>query len=1035
MALSLMGGLAQAADQPVYAPPAAWVTPHEPAKPIGPDTTTPTRILLSDSQIRFDGAAREAYAETVVKIQTPQGLSGVGNLALAWKPDTDTLTIHKLRIIRGDQVIDLLANGRTFTVLRRENNLEMAMLDGTLTAAIQPEGLQVGDLLDLAVTAKRVDPVLNGHAESLMGNLVAVPIDRLIYRELWPKTETLRFRQTDGLAAAKIAPTADGSELTIAMDKAEPPKAPKGAPARYFELGQIEGTDFRSWAEVSALMAPLFEKASALTDASPLKAEAAKIKAASKDPKVQAMAALKLVEDQVRYLFLGMNNGGYVPADADQTWSRRFGDCKGKTALLIALLHELGIEAEPALASILHGDGLDERLPMLEIFDHVLVRAVIGGKVYWLDGTRSGDRTLDDLPVPALHWLLPVQKSGAELVKLTIPVPDKPLVATDIQIDASNGIYVSVPVRATATFRADPGIVLNLQLKSATPENLDKALRGYWKKALDWVDIAKVGASYDEKTGEERLTMDGAGKMEWKNYQGGARKEYEIDGGVLGWRADFDREPGSKQDAPFTVGVPFFSETKETIKLPPGGIGFSIDSTDTDRAAAGFAFKRVTRIEDSALTMTAIAKAVIPEFPASAAAQAKADLREMADVAVYLHAPDFVPNTEFTQVPQAPVLTLSPDVVEALIESCRNAAMDGKHLDAALAECQRALKHDPDSDDAKMGRALVYLRTQRFEAAMADYRDVLRRRPNSPTAHFGLGQAELKSGASANGNADLAAARAQNPNIDSEFYGKTSSPATPNPVSPKTPEGLITQGRLLASQGSPDQALLDFNAAIKLDPKSSEAYAYRGFVYLKLNQTDLAGDDFGEALNLDTTKTLALKGKAIIAEKKGDWPGVLALLTRMLELKPDEVGLRVGRAEALVQLHRYDDALTDMNSALGKMPNNPVWLNDRCWYRAIAGKELAIALDDCNASLRIKEFAATHDSRGLVDLRLGKFDDAVADYDKALTLHPNMPSSLYGRGIAKLRKGATTDGKADMTAGLAIDPKVEKQFAGYGVTP
>ena len=154
----------------------------------------------------------------------------------------------------------------------------------------------------------------------------------------------------------------------------------------------------------------------------------------------------------------------------------------------------LGIEAEPALASIVHGDGLDERLPMLEIFDHVLVRAVIGGKVYWLDGTRSGDRTLDDLPVPGFHWLLPVQKSGAELVKLTIPVPDKPLIDTDIKIDASAGIDDPAKVQAVAIFRADPGIYLNLRLKSATPENLDKALRDYWKKTLDWVDIAKVAA-------------------------------------------------------------------------------------------------------------------------------------------------------------------------------------------------------------------------------------------------------------------------------------------------------------------------------------------------------------------------------------------------------------------------------------------------------------------------------------------------------------------------------------------------------------
>jgi tetratricopeptide (TPR) repeat protein len=1031
LALSLIGGLAHAADQPVYAPPAAWVKPHGLAKPVGPDTNTPTRILLEDMQVNFDSGAREAYWDGVTKIQTPQGLAGIGNLGVAWRPDTETLTIHKLHIIRGDKVIDLLANGRTFTVLRRENNLEMAMLDGALTAVIQPEGLQVGDFVDFSFTLKRADPVLQGKAEWQTSNLVIAPVDRLMVREIWPKSKVLRFRETDGLSEAKVTKTAEGSELTIAMDNVQPPKAPRGAPPRFFRLGQIEGSEFQSWAEVSALMAPLFEKASTLAADSPVKAEAAKIKAASSDSKVRAMAALKLVEDQVRYLFLAMNNGGYVPAAADQTWSRRFGDCKGKTALLIALLHELGIEAEPALASIMNGDGLDERLPMLEAFDHVLVRAVIGGKVYWLDGTRSGDRNLDDLPTPGFHWLLPVQKSGAELVKLIVPVPEKPLVDTDIQIDATGGTDNPAKVRAAAIFRADPGIFLNLRLKSATPENLDKALRDYWKKELDWVDIAKVAASYDEKTGEERLTMEGAGKMEWKNYLGGAGREYQIDGSTLGWRADFDRQPGSKTDAPFMVAFPMFNRTKETIKLANGGESYFVDSTDTEKTAAGIAFKRNTKLTGDTLTMIASAKAVVPEFPAAAAGQAKADLRALSDVAVYLHAP-----APATQVPDAPVLSLSPDVIEGLIESCRNAAIDGKHLDAALAECQRALKHDPDSDDAKMARGFAYLRANRFKEAMADYRDVLRRRPNSPTALFGLGQAELKSRSAGAGQAELAAARAKNPNIDTEFYARLPGPNGGVPASePTTPEDFIKQGWRQTSERAYDSAIVSFSTALKLEPKSAVAYVGRGFVYVRQNRVDLAGPDFDQAIRLDPKLMPALEGKAAVAELNGDTAKALELINNVLEAKPDEAEVRIGRARLLARLHRYDDALKDMNLLLGKTPDNPVWLNERCWYRAIAGKELSIALADCDASLKIQDLAATRDSRGLVDLRLGKFDDAVADYDKALLLRPNLPSSLYGRGIAKVKKGVVEEGHADIAAALAIDPKVEKEFAGYGVTP
>ena len=66
-------------------------------------------------------------------------------------------------------------------------------------------------------------------------------------------------------------------------------------------------------------------------------------------------AALALVQDQVRYVFLGMNEGALVPADAEETWTRRFGDCKGKSALLVALLRALDIDAEPVAVNALAG--------------------------------------------------------------------------------------------------------------------------------------------------------------------------------------------------------------------------------------------------------------------------------------------------------------------------------------------------------------------------------------------------------------------------------------------------------------------------------------------------------------------------------------------------------------------------------------------------------------------------------------------------------------------------------------------------------
>jgi hypothetical protein len=61
---------------------------------------------------------------------------------------------------------------------------------------------------------------------------------------------------------------------------------------------------------------------------------------------------------------------------------------QGKTALLVALLKGLGIAARPVFVDTDSGDAVARRLPAMNLFDHVLVEAQIGGRSYWLDGTR-----------------------------------------------------------------------------------------------------------------------------------------------------------------------------------------------------------------------------------------------------------------------------------------------------------------------------------------------------------------------------------------------------------------------------------------------------------------------------------------------------------------------------------------------------------------------------------------------------------------------------------------------------------------------
>jgi hypothetical protein len=150
-AVSLLATAAIAAPEPVLDAAPAWVKPLPPLKTDSPVTGAPFRQLRLDEQVHFGPEGDSIYIESVIRIQTAQGLSAMGTIALPWNPDSTTLTVHKLEIKRGTEVIDVLAD-QTFTVLRRENRLEYAMLDGVLTATMQPEGLEVGDIVTLAFT-------------------------------------------------------------------------------------------------------------------------------------------------------------------------------------------------------------------------------------------------------------------------------------------------------------------------------------------------------------------------------------------------------------------------------------------------------------------------------------------------------------------------------------------------------------------------------------------------------------------------------------------------------------------------------------------------------------------------------------------------------------------------------------------------------------------------------------------------------------------------------------------------------------------
>jgi hypothetical protein len=629
---------ALAADKPAYGPPPAWVDVAPIPPPPSDEGAPATQVLLDDHQARLDPSGDTFYNRRVIRILKPEGLTGVKSISVVWNPDTESVTFHTVKIIRDGKAIDLLADPKAMLVLRREANLEQASLDGRITASRQIDGLQTGDILDFAITRTHADPVLQGHSFAGERLDFAGVVGRYRAVVSWPKSETLQWKTTPGFGDPTVS--AKDGRTVLALDQANAlaPKAPVGAPLRFRRVGQFQATSFQSWNEVSKLMAPLYAKASQVSATSPIKAEADAIAARTKDPKERAFAALQLVEDKTRYFFLGMGEGGYVPANADDTWTRRFGDCKAKTALLLALLKNLGLDAEPVLVNLGGGDGLDELPPSLTAFNHVIVRVKVKDQSYWLDGTRTGDRNPQAMLPPQHKWGLPVRAQGAALEPIVEPQINVPTVDTLLRLDASKGLDAKAAAQVTVTFSGMLANAARATLARTPKADFERTFRQQFSNVAGGLDIDQVSWRDDPARDLFTIELTGTNDMYWRKNQDLGMLEYKVGTGAAP-RPLPKREPGPNRDAPFAVPYPAFTRSRTEIVLPNGGAGYTVRGPVGTVRVAGYEIVSGSAIEAGVAKFMVDMHSMTPEISAAEAEAANAQIRKLRDVDALVRAP------------------------------------------------------------------------------------------------------------------------------------------------------------------------------------------------------------------------------------------------------------------------------------------------------------------------------------------------------------------------------------------------------------
>lgn len=554
-------GTAYAQKNPVQRGPAPdWATPSD-LMPVPEDASGMIFVRRQDVIVHLGGKGQEQYLGYRFKILHPNGLN-LGNLSIAWNPVAGSPKVHGVTLYRDGQAIDALGKA-SFEILRREDQLEAARLDGILTAVFRIADLRVGDELEFAATIPQNDPTLG---KTSAGVLLLRPDPAAGRYHLTLNWEP--GRKPNLKMSPDMAPVAKTSAQAIDLHFDNPPmlSPPKDAPARYNWQRVVEYSEYADWAAISRHFAPLYVKAAAFAKGSPLKQEADRIAAAYADPMARAAAALKLVQQDVRYIYVGLNGENLTPAAADDTWQRRYGDCKGKTALLLGLLGAMGIEAEAVLVNSSGlDDGLDERLPNPGMFDHVVVRARIAGATYWLDGTLPPVVPPGVDPAMPYRWVLPLTAEGRTIEHLPWRPALRPDEITMVDIDARKGFDQAAPVTSTTIMRGLKGLQQQVQFSGVTPDQLTSALRQQLVGGV-WQTIEAVKWRYDQKAQASLLTISGTWTVDWDKDDDGARST-ALPGGGFSPPERKARSAEQDQKLPY-VNAPRYSCHVTTVRLP-----------------------------------------------------------------------------------------------------------------------------------------------------------------------------------------------------------------------------------------------------------------------------------------------------------------------------------------------------------------------------------------------------------------------------------------------------------------------------------
>jgi len=411
------------------------------------------------------------YHQRVVRVLDARAVSRLRTFQVDYAPGRQEVRILSHRLWRADGSFDDGVLVQDQSVSEPWFNM---YYDVHVRQVTFPD-LRPGDLVELATLVDDVggEALLSDYFGDLVQLQFEEPVRRASYVLLVPPGREVEAR-ADPRLRHEVRPAEDGARALVWTARGLPGVLEEPAmPGPTETHASLHVSTQPRWPELSRWYHG--QIADALVAGPEVRALAASLVEGLESPMDRIRAIYRFVADGTRYVGLEFGIHSYVPYQCEQVLQRKFGDCKDKSALLVALFESAGIPARLALVRMARLGRIAEQPASLAAFNHAI--CYLPEHDVWLDGTAT---LYDVLDLPAQDQgvqALVVEPGGATLTRTPTTGPERNWTEIDfhIALRPDGGAALELAMRISGVLA--PEMRLPLLAAEARADSLARMLR------------------------------------------------------------------------------------------------------------------------------------------------------------------------------------------------------------------------------------------------------------------------------------------------------------------------------------------------------------------------------------------------------------------------------------------------------------------------------------------------------------------------------------------------------------------------------